>query len=680
MKRLLEACDAQHVLLEVHADDMPAVTTRVMQLLMQGGVLTAEDAPAVAEALERRERLNSSAIGHALAVPHAYLDCLREPVVVIVRLAHARNMGAPDGIPTRFLFYLLGPPAATSDHLDTLASIARLMSDDEFRYQARGVGSAAELRQAIADFGLRTGAEADAYRTRQTAEPLEFTGRPLGGLVADVRRRLPHYVSDFTDGLQPRVFAAVFALFFACLAPAVTFGGIMASVTGDQIGVTEMLVACAVGGVFYALTAGQPLIILGSVGPTLVFTSLLYGLCGSLEIPFLPTYACVGIWASAWLFLAAATDASALMRFFTRFTDEIFAALISLIFIYDAVRKLFEQFQGLEASARHDTALLTLLLALGTFYLAMSLSALRQSRYLLPWAREMIADFGPTIAIVAMALVAMWLHGVDLDSMQAPDTLGTTTGRVWLVSPLQAPTWVWLAAAVPALFLAILLFLTHNITARLINSPDHNLHKGSAYHADLGIVAVLTAVTSLFGLPWLVAATVRSLNHVRGLATTEQIIRGDGRHTHVLRVVENRLSGLLIHVLMACSLFLIPLLKKVPMAVLFGLFLYMGVVSLRGNQFWGRLQLLWTDPELYPPTHYVRRVPRRPLHTFTAIQLACLAVLAVVQFSGPVGILFPLFIALLVPVRMGIDRFFTDEQLQALDADELPEEEEQQWA
>ncbi|MDF1744187.1 MAG: hypothetical protein P1V19_10890, partial [Gimesia sp.] len=89
-----------------------------------------------------------------------------------------------------------------------------------------------------------------------------------------------------------------------------------------------------------------------------------------------------------------------------------------------------------------------------------------------------------------------------------------------------------------------------------------------------------------------VAATVRSLAHVRGLATTEEvIIPGGGTQERVIHVQENRVTGLAIHVLIALSLLALPLLKVVPMAVLYGVFLYMGVVSLTGNQFFERLTL-----------------------------------------------------------------------------------------
>ena len=65
-------------------------------------------------------------------------------------------------------------------------------------------------------------------------------------------------------------------LFFACLAPAVAFGGLMSVATGGAIGTTEMLFATALCGATYALTAGQPLVIVGSTGPALAFTALIH--------------------------------------------------------------------------------------------------------------------------------------------------------------------------------------------------------------------------------------------------------------------------------------------------------------------------------------------------------------------------------------------------------------------
>jgi hypothetical protein len=310
----------------------------------------------------------------------------------------------------------------------------------------------------------------------------------------------------------------------------------------------------------------------------------------------------------------------------------------------------------------------------------MSLSRFRRSSYLRPKIREFFADFGPAIALVVMTLVSVRLHEVSLDVLPAPNTFGTTSGRPWSVDLMAAPLWVRFAAAGPALLVTVLVFLDQNITARIVNSPDHRLHKGEAYHLDLGVVGLLMAACSMFGLPWLVAATVRSLNHLRSLATVEEVVVPNGEtRDRVIHVRENRVTGLTIHLLIGLSLLLLPVLKMIPMAALYGLFLFMGVVSMSGNQFFERLSLWLKDPSLYPVTHYIRRVPGRIMHAFTLLQVVCLGVLWFVKSSG-LAILFPVCIALLVPVRLLAGQLFTTEHLAALDAEEEPEEEETHWA
>jgi hypothetical protein len=371
------------------------------------------------------------------------------------------------------------------------------------------------------------------------------------------------------------------------------------------------------------------------------------------------------------------------MKYFTRFTDEIFAALISLIFIYAAIEALAHTVSDVYEVERisHDRALVPLLLAMGTFFIAFGLSRFRRSRYLQLNIREFLADFGPTIALAATTLAAVtWFHDVETTTLPAPDEIRPTIERSWLVNPFVAPGWVWLASIGPAILAAVLVYLDQNITARLINSRDHKLQKGPAYHYDLAVMGVLIGVCSLFGLPWLVAATVRSLNHLRSLATVENVVTRDGdSRERVLHVRETRVTGLAIHLLIGLSVFALPMLKMIPMSVLYGLFLFMGVVSMAGNQFFERLRLWLMDSSLYPTTHYIRQVPIWTVHRFTLLQLICLLVLGIVELT-PLGILFPLFIVLLVPVRFLAGRFFTPEELAALDSEEEPEEEGLQWA
>lgn len=514
----------------------------------------------------------------------------------------------------------------------------------------------------------------DSGKQPTANEGLEWTGRPFGGLIDDVRRRLPHYASDFKDGMNSKVAGTTLFLYFAALANAIAFGALTGALTGNQIGITEMIVVTAIGGILFALFSGQPLTILGGTGPITIFTGLLYTVCLQLDIPFLATYAWVGIWSGILLLICAFTDASALMRYFTRFTDEIFAALISVIFIVEAAKDTINSF-GPEGYGL-SSGFLTFILAMGTFGISRYLKQATSTPFLRKTWRDFLADFGPSIAIVIMTVGAMLFPEVQLNRPAVPDHIATTTGRPWLVNIFELPVWAIFASLGPAILATILLFLDQNITTRLVNSADNKLKKGMGYHLDMAVVGLIVLVGSIFALPWIVAATVHSLNHVKSLATVKAVDIGGGqKKDKIVSVRENRVSGLFIHLMIAASLFLLSYFAYIPMAVLFGLFLYMGFASLGGNQFYDRMMLWITDPKLFPDTHYTNKVPKNIIHRFTLIQSLCFLVLWVLKTSA-IGILFPLMIAALVPIRIFSSRYFVEEHINALIAEDVEEEEE----
>lgn len=71
--------------------------------------------------------------------------------------------------------------------------------------------------------------DTEAFLTplKPSDDPLQRTGRPFGGLIHDICRRYPKYVSDFRDALNPQCMAAVIFIYFAALSPAITFGGLL---------------------------------------------------------------------------------------------------------------------------------------------------------------------------------------------------------------------------------------------------------------------------------------------------------------------------------------------------------------------------------------------------------------------------------------------------------------------
>lgn len=114
-----------------------------------------------------------------------------------------------------------------------------------------------------------------------------------------------------------------------------------------------------------------------------------------------------------------------------------------------------------------------------------------------------------------------------------------------------------------------------------------------------------------------------------------------------------------------------PILKFIPMPVLYGVFLYMGVASLNGVQFMDRLKLLLMPLKHQPDFIYLRHVPLRRVHLFTFLQVVCLALLWILK-STVAAIIFPVMILALVAVRKAMDYLFSQHDLSFLD-DVIPE-------
>ncbi|NXV77672.1 B3A2 protein, partial [Atlantisia rogersi] len=479
-------------------------------------------------------------------------------------------------------------------------------------------------------------------------DPLRRTGRPFGGLIRDVRRRYPKYLSDFRDALNPQCIAAVIFIYFAALSPAITFGGLLGEKTQDLIGVSELIISTSLQGVLFCLLGAQPLLVIGFSGPLLVFEEAFFTFCTSNELEYLVGRVWIGFWLILIVLVMVAFEGSFLVRFVSRFTQEIFAFLISLIFIYETFSKLAKIFQehplhscqpangtGAEAwrnlsaangtgtgttsraaakvTGKPNTALLSLVLMAGTFFIAFFLRKFKNSRFFPGRIRRLIGDFGVPIAILVMVLVDYSIQDTYTQKLSVPSGFSVTAPdkRGWVINPLgeksDFPVWMMVASGLPAILVFILIFMETQITTLIISKKERMLQKGSGFHLDLLLIVAMGGFFALFGLPWLAAATVRSVTHANALTVMSKAV-APGDKPKIQEVKEQRVTGLLVAVLVGLSIVIGALLQKIPLAVLFGIFLYMGVTSLNGIQFYERLQLLLMPPKHHPDVPYVKKV------------------------------------------------------------------------
>merc|ERR1719481_42022 len=263
--------------------------------------------------------------------------------------------------------------------------------------------------------------------------------------------------------------------------------------------------------------------------------------------------------------------------------------------------------------------------------------------------------------------------GVDTPKLDVPAKFAPTLPtRGWIVPMLNGnPWWTILLAVVPALLGSILIFMDQQITAVIVNRKEHKLLKGGGYHLDLLIVAICILVCSILGIPWFVAATVLSINHVRSLQR-ESECAAPGEKPQFLGMREQRVTHVAIFVTIGLSVFMTPILCRIPMPVLYGVFLYMGVASLNGLQFFDRILLFLMPKKFQPDYPYLRQVQLGRVHLYTMIQIGCFVALWIIKSMKQTSILFPLMLVVIVFIRKLLDHVFTKKELQVLD-DMLPD-------
>ncbi|KAH8052823.1 inorganic anion exchanger [Aureococcus anophagefferens] len=174
----------------------------------------------------------------------------------------------------------------------------------------------------------------------------------------------------------------------------------------------------------------------------------------------------------------------------------------------------------------------------------------------------------------------------------------------------------------------------------MAQSKEFNLKKGSAYHLDFFVLGICIVCTGILGIPPCNGLIPQAPLHTKSLCVVSKVKRGSKTVDVVDRTYEQRYTNLAQAAMtgVVCARPLIGVLGKIPNATLDGLFLFMALSSLPGNELWDRVKL------------------------FSVAFLIFFVTLT------PIAMTFPLFIAALVYIRTKIlPKYYDAAVLELLD-------------
>jgi PTS system fructose-specific IIC component len=140
---ILDILSPKAIKVPLQASDKKGAIDELVNLMVDAGLITQPEA--LKRVVWEREQQRTTGIGEGLAIPHGKSNSSKNLVIAIGRPAQPIDFGAIDNKPVKLIILLASPPDKTSDHIQALGKISRLMADPKFRAAAYAAGSAEEI-------------------------------------------------------------------------------------------------------------------------------------------------------------------------------------------------------------------------------------------------------------------------------------------------------------------------------------------------------------------------------------------------------------------------------------------------------------------------------------------------------------------------------------------------------
>ncbi|GAA5840606.1 hypothetical protein JCM3766R1_000709 [Sporobolomyces carnicolor] len=519
---------------------------------------------------------------------------------------------------------------------------------------------------------------------------------PFRGIIHDLTRRAPFYVSDWTEGLKPknyeRVVGATIKMFFLNLFPCLAYIIDMYVRTDGAYGVNEGILSSAIAALTFSLLSVQPLTIVGVTGLINLFNYTTFDILRNYNVDYLQFQAWVLIWSAITHWITAVLNISDYTRFITDMTSETFGLYVGVIYIQKGIELLVYEFDDGTGQSGWFSVVVAILFALSVYFIERS-GTLSFGPF---WFRKFLVDYAFAAAVVfytGFVHIPGYIKSSDIQYLPITKSFAPTVDRDWVVPFWDLPV-KWVFVALPfGLLVTLLFYFDNNVSSVMAQSRGFPVKRPAGFHWDFFLLGCTTFVSGILGLPAPNGLVPQAPVHTESLCVTKMVPRstplseggffegsvreakekgekGEGMKVVRTRLVEQRIShfamGLLI---MGCmSRPLLVVFGLMSRAMFAGIFIVVGWGSVEGNGIVHKTLYLLRDRELIPPDHPLKEIKKMSIFKFIGVQwLFFAAIIAVSETIAGIG--FPVIIILLIPLRhFTLPKFFTPFELSVLDA------------
>ncbi|MEM6749962.1 MAG: PTS sugar transporter subunit IIA [Planctomycetota bacterium] len=147
--RITDILQSDCVVAPLGAADKQAAIDTLTELLVRNTAV--QDGQALRDAIWQREQTRTTGIGHGIAIPHGKADGIDRLRMAVGLEPNGIEFGAIDGKPVQLILMLASPSDQTGPHIQALARISRMLTDEAFRQRLMQAPSGQALYDMIAE-------------------------------------------------------------------------------------------------------------------------------------------------------------------------------------------------------------------------------------------------------------------------------------------------------------------------------------------------------------------------------------------------------------------------------------------------------------------------------------------------------------------------------------------------
>jgi fructose-specific phosphotransferase system IIA component len=149
---LIDNLKKSNILIKPVAKNRWGLLEEMIELATKNKDIATEDSEAIKSALIEREKSMSTGIGNGVAIPHCSTDRVKDIVAVMAICSKGIDFDAIDNEPVKIVILLITPKDKLSQHIKTLANIAKMMSDADLREKLVNLKTSDAVLKILKDY------------------------------------------------------------------------------------------------------------------------------------------------------------------------------------------------------------------------------------------------------------------------------------------------------------------------------------------------------------------------------------------------------------------------------------------------------------------------------------------------------------------------------------------------